>query len=361
MHHPSSHPDICIAGAGIIGLSLALELHHRGHRVTVLDQGDPLAEASTAAAGMLAAQDPDNPPQLRPLADLSLSLYPAFLDRLYNFSGIRVPFQTHTTLQSLHPNHSSINELTPEDLSHLLPALIPTGHRFILLDEHSLDPRQLAIALLAAIHTTTVDLRPQTSILSTRSANNSIEVTTSTGTVHSSRFVDCTGAWATTTSRLCHLQITPRKGQMVAVALPPSLPLHFVVRTSDIYIVPRTTSPGAVRAIIGATVEDAGFDKTVHSADIAHLRSLAVSLIALLADAPELEAWAGLRPATPDGLPLLGAIPTRSHHHIATGHYRNGILLAPATALVMAQTILAEPTSLDLSSFSPTRFLPLPK
>src|ERR1700733_6863347 len=151
------HPDLCIAGAGVIGLSLALELHHRGFRVTVLERGNPLAEASTAAAGMLAAQDPGNPPQLRPLADLSLSLYPAFLDLLYNFSGIRVPFQTHTTLQALHLNHSSINQLTPEDLSHLLPALIPTGHRFILLDEHSLDPRQLAIALLAAIHTTTVD------------------------------------------------------------------------------------------------------------------------------------------------------------------------------------------------------------
>src|SRR5580698_3859853 len=72
------HPDICIAGAGIIGLSLALELHHRGLRVTVLDRSQPLAEASTAAAGMLAAADPDNPPPLRPLADLSLSLSPAF-------------------------------------------------------------------------------------------------------------------------------------------------------------------------------------------------------------------------------------------------------------------------------------------
>jgi glycine oxidase len=359
MHHPSSSDsDFCIAGAGIIGLSLALELHHRGHRVTVLDQSDPLSEASTAAAGMLAAQDPDNPPQLRPLADLSLSLYPAFLDRLYNFSGIRVPFQTHTTLQSLHPNHSSINELTPEDLSHLLPALIPTGHRFILLDEHSLDPRQLAIALLAAIHTTTVDLRPQTSILSTRSANNSIEVTTSTGTVHSSRFVDCTGAWATTTSRLCHLQITPRKGQMVAVALPPSLPLHFVVRTPDIYIVPRTTGPTAGRAIIGATIEDAGFDKSIHPDDIHHLRALAAALLPPIANTPQLEAWSGLRPATPDGLPLIGALPKDPNHLIATGHYRNGILLAPATALVMTQLLTNEAPSIDLTSFSPSRAIP---
>jgi glycine oxidase len=357
------HPDICIAGAGIIGLSLALELHHRGHRVTVLDQGDPLAEASTAAAGMLAAQDPDNPPQLRPLADLSLSLYPAFLDRLYNFSAIRVPFQTHTTLQSLHPKHNSPNELSPahlttEDLSHLLPALIPTGHRFILLDEHSLDPRQLAAALLAAVHSTTIDLRPNTSLLSTRSTSNSIEIITATGTIHSSRFVDCTGAWATTTSRLSHLQIAPRKGQMVAVALPPSLPLHFVVRTPDIYIVPRTTGPAAGRAIIGATIEDSGFDKSIHPDDIHHLRALAAALLPPIANTPQLEAWSGLRPATPDGLPLLGALPGDPHHLIATGHYRNGILLAPATALVMAQLLSNETPSVDLTSFSPGRAVP---
>jgi glycine oxidase len=359
------HPDICIAGAGIIGLSLALELHHRGHRVTVLDQGDPLAEASTAAAGMLAAQDPDNPPQLRPLADLSLSLYPAFLDRLYNFSAIRVPFQTHTTLQSLHPKHNSPNELnaahlTTEDLSHLLPALIPTGHRFTLLDEHSLDPRQLAIALLAAIHSTTIDLQANTAILSTLSINNSIETTTTTGTVHSSRFVDCTGAWATTTSRLSHLQIAPRKGQMVAVALPPSLPLHFVVRTPDIYIVPRTIGPTAGRAIIGATIEDAGFDKSIHPDDIHHLRALAAALLPPIADTAQLEAWSGLRPATPDGLPLLGALPGDPNHLIAAGHYRNGILLAPATAHVMAQLLTNEAPSIDLASFSPARAVAQP-
>src|ERR1700759_5696985 len=98
------HPDICIAGAGIIGLSLALDLHHGGVRVTVLDQATPLAEASTAAAGMLAAHDPHNPPQLRPLAELSLSLYPNFLDRLHILSGIRVPFQTLATLQAIPPS-----------------------------------------------------------------------------------------------------------------------------------------------------------------------------------------------------------------------------------------------------------------
>src|ERR1700761_349950 len=94
------HPDICIAGAGIIGLSLALELNHRGMSVTVLDRSSPLSEASTAAAGMLAANDPHNSPKLQPLADLSLLLYPAFLDRIRALSSIEVSFQTHTTIQS---------------------------------------------------------------------------------------------------------------------------------------------------------------------------------------------------------------------------------------------------------------------
>jgi glycine oxidase len=352
------HPDICIAGAGTIGLSLALELHYRGLRVTVLDRGNPLAEASTAAAGMLAAADPDNPAQLRPLADLSLSLYPAFLERLHALSGIFVPFHTHSTLQALAPHITADNILTTTDLARLLPALLPGDRRFVLLDERSLDPRKLAAALLAAARTTAIDLRTHTPVLSLQSHPGSIEVHTPTGIFYAAHFIDCTGAWAATTSAL---GIVPKKGQMLAVSLPSSLPLHLVVRSPEIYIVPRTANSTEQRAIIGATIEDAGFDKTVRAADIAHLRSLAAALLPALADAPELEAWAGLRPATSDGLPLLGTLPTRSHHHIATGHYRNGILLAPATAFLMAQSIMDEPTSLDLSFFSPARFLSLPK
>ena len=352
-------PDICIAGAGIIGLSLALELHQRGLRVTVLDRNAPLTEASSAAAGMLAAADPDNPPQLRPLADLSLSLYPAFLERLHALSGLRVPFQTHTTLQAL-PHHiaTADNILTRQDLAHLLPALTPGDHRFILLDEHSLDPRQLAAALLASIRATTIDLRPHTTILSTRSLDNAVEIITPVSAIHSSHFVDCSGAWASTISPLPHLQVVPRKGQMLAITLPPSLPLHFVVRTPDIYIVPRTTGPAAGRAIIGATIEDVGFNRSIYPADLQHLRYLAATLLPPVADAPQLEAWSGLRPATPDGLPLLGALHGYPNHLIASGHYRNGILLAPATALVMAQLLTNEAPSIDLTPFSPTRVAP---
>ena len=359
MHHPSSSdPDVCIAGAGIIGLSLALELHRRGHRVTVLDQSTPLAEASSAAAGMLAAADPHIPPALRPIADLSLKLYPGYLDRLYSLSGIQVPFQTHATLQALPSGVlTSNNSLTHEELTRLLPALAPGDHHFVLLDEHSLDPRQLSTALIAAIRDTTIDLRSNTPVISTRSTNHSkddaVEINTPTTVLHAAQFIDCTGAWATTTSALSHIKVVPRKGQMLSVALLFSLP--FIVRSSDIYIVPRITGPNAGRAIIGATIEDAGFDKTVHPSDIAHLRSLAAALLPPLADAAQLEAWAGLRPATPDGLPLLGALPTQPNHFFATGHFRDGILLAPATAHVMAQLVSGESPAIDLAPFSPSR------
>jgi glycine oxidase len=139
---------------------------------------------------------------------------------------------------------------------------------------------------------------------------------------------------------------------MLAVELPSSLPLPIVVRTSDIYIVPRTTEAKGIRAIIGATVEEAGFDKTVHPTDITRLRSLAAQLLPPIAEARELETWAGLRPATADNLPLLGSLPGSENRFLATGHYRNGILLAPATASVMADLISGKRPLIDPSAFS---------
>jgi glycine oxidase len=350
------HPDVCIAGAGIIGLSLALELQQHGMRVTVFDRTEPLTEASIAAAGMLAANDPHTAPALQPLARLSLLLYPAFLDRLRLLSGITVAFQTNATLQSL-PEHMSQpeDELAAADLARLLPNLTPGHHRFVLLDEHSLDPRELAVALRASIHATTVDLRPNTQVLATRSLNDTVEIDTQTGVFSAGQFIDCTGAWASATSHLPGIQITPKKGQMLAVSLPESLPLRLVVRTPSVYIVPRTSGQNAGRAIIGATIEDAGFDKTFHPSDISRLQSLAARLLPQLANADQLEAWAGLRPATPDGLPLLGALAANRNHFIATGHFRDGILLAPATARLMAQLILGQTPAVDLAPFSPAR------
>jgi len=307
------NPDVLIAGAGIIGLSLALELHARGASVTVLERDTALFHASTAAAGMLAVNDPHNPPALLPLAQLSIALYPSFLQRNEALSGLTVPIQTHTTLQ------------------------YSPGGSITTLAEQSLDPRQLAAALLAAVRATSIDLREHSVFRTAYETSTSPLILT-------------TGAWSPA-------PIVPHKGQMLRVQLPQTLRLHEVHRSDDIYIVPRTQGPQAGTALIGATDEDAGFDTTTYAATLAHLRALAAKLIPQLAsetDAPQLEAWAGLRPATPDGLPLIGRLATNTF--LANGHYRNGILLAPATASILADLLESKSPTIDLAPFSPERF-----
>ncbi len=326
--------DVVIIGAGIIGLSLALELHARGATVTVLERDTALSHASTAAAGMLAALDPHNPPALLPLSTYSLSLYPAFLQRIERLSGLNVPFQTSTTLQHL-PDASTLR-----------------------LAEHSIDPRQLAPALLAAVRNSSISLREHTSRSGTDVTSRGILIHTTAGDrIFASHLVYTTGPWSPSATRLS--PISPRKGQMLRVQLPPSLrDLREVHRTEHIYIVPRTLGPQAGTALIGATVEDAGFDTSTHPSDLAHLRSLAAELLPALADtqlAPFVESWAGLRPATPDSLPILGRIGS-SQEFIATGHYRNGILLAPATAAVLADLLESRTPTVDLTPFAPSRF-----
>lgn len=342
-----AYSDCCIAGAGIIGLSLALELHHRGATVIVLEMGDPLAEASTAAAGMLAAHDPENPPQLQPLSNLSLSLYPSYLSSIEALSSLPVPFQTSVTFQSLHS--SPLPSALPEELPR---QLTPGSQRFYRIEEHSLDPRQLATALLAAVRATNIELHPHTRVISVRPTVDSVQIETAAATYTASHFVDCTGAWAATAPPS---SITPRKGQLLSVALPSSLPLDVVLRTPDIYILPRTQGPNIGRAVIGATIEDRGFDKTIYPSEIARLHAQASQLLPDLAAATVLETWAGLRPATRDGLPFLGTVGSNSRHLLANGHYRNGILLAPVTAHLMTQLILNETPALELSAFSPSR------
>ena len=320
-------PEILIAGAGIIGLSLALELQMRGFQVMVLERNTALQHASTAAAGMLAAEDPHNPPALLPLSRLSRSLYPAFLQRIEALSGLSVPFQTDLTIQYM--SDGSIQQLA----------------------EQSIDPRQLATALLSAVRATSIHLREHTELrFVTEDHQAQLHAETNNGTFTPDKVIHTQGAWA-------HPQVHPAKGQMFRIQLPATLPLREVHRSEHIYIVPRTQGPQSGTALIGATVEDAGFDTRVYPAGLTHLRSLAAELLPQLADeavAPQVEAWAGLRPATADSLPLLG--PLSPGQFIAAGHFRNGILLAPATATVMADLIEGKSPPVDVAPFSPARF-----
>jgi glycine oxidase len=322
-HQPSAlqpaPKDAVIAGAGIIGLSIALELHRRGFSVKVLERGRALQQASTAAAGMLAADDPHNPAALLPLSRYSLSLYPQYLRRIEALSGLRVPFQTSRTVQYRRDGSS------------------------VRLAEHSLDPRQLAEALLAAVRSTSIVLSEETSL----------------GAADTRGLIVAAGAWSGELPLGTPLPVRPRKGQMLRVRVPSGLHLNEVHRSEHVYIVPRTQGPQAGTALIGATVEDAGFDTTTNAGDLAALRALAAELVPELAseaDAPRVEAWAGLRPATEHQLPLLGRT---GDTLFATGHFRNGILLAPATAALIADLYEGQRPAIDLAAFSPERFQPV--
>jgi glycine oxidase len=329
-------PEVVVIGAGLIGLAIALELKDRGANVTVVDRGQSLGGASTAAAGMLAADDPGNPPELRPLSRLSAERYPAFLGRLEALSGIAVPFQTNSTVQYLEDGAT------------------------LRLAEHSLDPRKLAAALRAAVIATSIRLLEHTEVAAIHQDARGARIQLSGGrAIATQAVVYAAGAWTSEVMAALDgdpISVTPCKGQMLRVHLP--FPLDEVHRSERIYICPRTCGPQAGTALIGATVEQAGFDTSVHAVDLDTLRALAAKLIPQLgseAEAPMVEAWAGLRPATPDRLPILGAS-SRLGQFIATGHYRNGILQAPGTALVMADLLEGKAPSIDISALSPLRF-----
>jgi glycine oxidase len=329
--------QVVVAGAGIIGLSIALELDRRGVRVTVLERGKALQQASTAAAGMLAAEDPHNPAALLPLSRYSLSLYPEYLRRIESLSGLIVPFQTSGTIQYLRDGSS------------------------VRLTEHSVDPRQLADALLAAVRSTSITLLEETALESSEDLPDGMHILTSRGDcLHAGGLVIATGAWSGALALKQPLAVSPRKGQMLRVKIPAHLQLNEAHRNERIYIVPRIYGPQAGTALIGATIEDAGFDITTNAADLAGLRALAAELVPELAsesDAPMVEAWAGLRPGTEDELPLLGG---SGHTLYAVGHFRNGILLAPATAAIIADLYEGKSSPIDLSAFAPDRWSTIP-
>lgn len=343
-----SRIDVAIAGAGIIGLSTALELSAAGCHVTVFDQSEAMGEASRAAAGMLAGADPENPAELRELARLSLGCYAEFLDRVETLSGKKVPIRTTCTLQGVHEVPHGAQPLSALEVRERAPGANIDGRHFLLLEERSLDAWDLAEALPAAARAAGIDLREVTPVSGVRSNSRGVELTTAAGSFSAGAFLNATGAWAPALEPA--LPVKPRKGHLLTVELPGSVQMECVLRTPGIYIVPR----GAGRYTIGSTVEDAGFDRSVDPLRIQELFSRAGDLWPPLRDARAAESWIGLRPGSADGLPILDR--TAENAWVATGHFRNGIMLGPGTGRVLSQCILGAEPGVDLSPFRSARF-----
>jgi glycine oxidase len=340
--------DVAIAGGGIVGLSLGLELRRRGLSVAVMERDRAMGGASWAAAGMLAVHDPQNPPELLALSLRSWELYPDYLRRVEELSGKRVPLRTRWAMQHVSQGESAV---TLEQLAELAPGLQMRGVDFAMLEEGSFDPRDLCAALPVAFAAAGGMLLERTEVLGVESSGEGVEVDTPGGRISAGAFVNCCGAWAGDVGReLGDVRVAPVKGQMVNLRCAPEA-LKCVVRAPGVYMVPR----GDGRVTVGSTIEHVGFNTEVEAASIARLIDAARRLLPELAEYSPMAAWAGLRPGTPDGLPILGRAATENCWH-ATGHFRDGILLAPATAEVMAQAILGEAPRVALEPFSATRF-----
>jgi glycine oxidase len=352
--------DVVIIGGGVIGLSLAWRLRHASANVLVVERHEPAREATYSAGGMIAHCDPAIPSELKAMAETSAGMYPEFVTELRAEAFESPDFREHGAIlfcsESEAPTCSDAQPLTEAERLELEPLIELRGPSYFL-KEGSVDPRKLGSALEKAARTLGVDFvtgSPVTevAVLGGRATG----VRTSKSYYPADAVVNCAGAWASQLKPL-GLPTRPVKGQMVCIVPPrdatrPGPLIQHVVRTPDVYIIPRTDG----RMLLGATVEDAGYDKRVDPEAVKRLYQAAIGVVPQIEQMRIHDAWAGLRPGTPDGLPIMGGT-SRKGYYAATGHYRDGILLAPVTALVMTELLKGREPDFDLTPFSPLRFV----
>jgi glycine oxidase len=356
---PTHSYDALIIGGGIIGISVALELRRTLRNVAVVERSQPGREASYAAAGMLNAIDVTEPPPLAALARFSAELYPAYIDDLRSSTELTIDFQ-HGTALSI-GGEGRGEPISVDEAMRIEPVfrrarqaspLHPESQPIYRIEEDWVDPRTLMPAAIECARHRDIHFVTGSEVTEIATESGRVSgVGTDRATYSAGVVINCAGAWsggivgARTKSR-------PVKGQMVSL-LPPSESIRNVIRAKepDVYMLPRK---GGLIAV-GATVEEAGFDKSASPDTAKALQVAAATIVPALAHARIHETWAGLRPASPDDLPVIGATSTRGYF-IAGGHYRNGILLAPATGRVVAQLVTGEECAFDLTPFSPQRF-----
>jgi glycine oxidase len=338
-------PDVIVAGAGIIGISVALEFRRRGAVVLVLDRGEPGQESTSAAAGMLAAADPETPPALRTLCLASARLYTEYVQRIESASGMGVDFRTQGTIRLADDSSlpAGYRRLSREELQQMEPSL-RSEMEASFVHEDSVDPSLLVQAALWTAWSAGIDVRSHSEVREIVPSGPYVEVVVGSERLQAANVIDCRGAWS-------GAPVRPRKGHSLYVQPKKTRLLEHAIVSPEVYLVPRSSG----KILIGATVEDVGYDKTVRMETIQLLRSQANMLVPELGAAAMTESWAGLRPGTPDDLPLLGATEARGVY-VASGHFRNGILLAPATAQIMADLISGKSPQWEISAFSPSRF-----
>ncbi|MBI2816557.1 MAG: glycine oxidase ThiO [Acidobacteria bacterium] len=362
--------DAIVVGGGIIGCSIARALSDATLKIAVIERGAPGEEASWAAAGMLApSAEAQAGSVLFPACRASLKLYESFAAELQAETGIDSQYRTEGTLLLYENEHERetmlesvewqrqqgilIRELSTQDLHNAEPQLAPCPGGFYLPEDHQVDNRLLMRALIQSCERRGVRFQLGEGARAVQHNGTTVNgVSVGADNIAAPRVVNTAGAWAGAISvpGRRSAPIRPVKGHMIALANPQP-PLRHVVRTHRVYLVPRRN--GLV--MVGSTMEEAGFDKTPRAGPIAKLLRAAQHLCPILEQSAISEFWAGLRPAAPDGLPVLGPS-ALDGYWLATGHFRNGILLTPITAQILSSWLLTGSSSFAVDALLPRRF-----
>ncbi len=360
--------DVVVVGGGVIGCSVAFALSRMGASVVVVERDRVGVHASRAAAGMLApiTESSDEGPGFE-LGLESLDLFPTLIPELQELSGIDPRYMKSGLLRvveadevhALRERAERLEEygcrwLGGDEVRKREPRLAPeiAGGLWSPREGH-VDGFLLTRAYAGAAARRGAQFQLGTTVWGLLREGERVRgVRTSTGELPAADVVLCQGAW----TRLAEdwvpakLPVEPVKGQMISLESPqPDLPC--VIWGAGTYLVPRD---GSVR--VGATVERAGFDVRTTAAGISALLQGARRVMPVLGDCAFQEAWAGLRPGTPDDLPLIGPVPGLSGLTLAAGHYRKGVMLSPLTGLAVADWILSGKLPAGLGCCDPARF-----
>jgi len=355
--------DVIVIGGGVIGCSIAWRLAQSGLKVTVIERGRVGCEASRAAAGMLTPQG--GAESGGPFFDLCLqsrAMYREFGRELTEASGIDIEYKDEGTLFIVLEGEDEeqktrwaswqieaglpLEYLSASEVRNIEPAVTQSATRAIFLpQEHQVENRRLMDALEVAIKRAGVELMEGADVSAITTASGKVNGVLCGGErLSADMVVVAAGTWS---SHLLaplglNIRIIPALGQMIAVKGRDSL-IDRVIHSSKVYVVPRRDG----RTLIGATVEYSGFQKRVTVQGMSYLLSAATQIVPALEECEVVEAWSGLRPDTVDHMPVLGPVGV-DNLLLASGHFRNGILLAPITAQLISEIVIGSRISNDM-------------
>jgi glycine oxidase len=362
---------IVIVGAGLIGLAIAYELAKRGAEVRVIEAREPAGAASWAGAGMLAPYtESEREDDFERFCAASLALFPRYVEELRAKSGVDPRLRLEGLLEVACDDeavarlreqvaalaHRGVRArwLDFDEMRALEPALGASARGASLVEEEGqIDNRRLGRALRAACVAARVRVEGHAGPAALEADTRRVlGVRTGEGFVPATAVVNASGAWAGQLEGVpahARVPVFPVKGQMLALAMPKGL-VRRVTWVAGAYLVPR----GDGRLLVGATAERVGFDVRVTAGGIRKLLDAALSALPALRDLALSETWAGLRPGSPDGRPFIGET-SLGGYFVATGHYRNGILLTPLTAVVLADALEGKRSAYAPETFAPSR------